>query len=517
MTKNDLLNILDETKTIVERNHLLTSELNAQFVERRQAIENFKAKILFVGGFSAGKSALINAFLGDYVLEENISPETAVATEIPVDEFPELMLVDMPGFDSGIEAHNAALVQYMGEAAAYIFVIDTEKGTVSQSGIQFLNEIKNYSRFIRFVLTKTDKSTPDDVDAVVQHVGDVLERELDDRPDIVTTFSRDPEAHDKIKTLLEEFPTERLMLFKLGGELLLLLNQSIDALKVQLSSLEFTARDIDEAIDDRERQKAKLEREMQFHRRELHLKMQSENTMRILDDAEAALRSQLDSLAEAAEQGGDIFSERVNSILRPVLMQSTREYVGISVNEFVDALGNVNQSDPNELNDKIDTARRTADALKTMLERGADFAKTHDLNKVFKVMSTGLAVLTNVIAPWMELVIIFLPEIVGTLNSLFGRSPQEQIKNKLEFEIIPQMREKLRPVVQESMSEVETQLVEQIERQFNDALEVEIDALERLREEKAQREFDVQSKRAALVEDINSIRIRAEQIKEAMA
>ena len=516
MNKNALLNIVDETKTIVDKNNLLTPELDAQFFNRHQSIKDFTAKILFVGGFSAGKSALINAFLGNYILEEDINPETAVATEVPVAEFPDLVLVDMPGFDSGIEAHNKALVQYIGEASAYIFVIDAEKGTVDRSSIQFLNEIKNYSRFFRFVLTKTDKVTPANVNAVAQHVGEILNAELDEDTPITITFNRDPNAHDKIKALLEQFPVDRLMIHKLGGETLMLLNQSIELLQVQLNSLELDTNAIDAAIDERERQKFNLEREMKHQRRELHLKMQNENVSRILDDAEAALRNQLDSLVAAADQGGDIFSERVNSILRPVLVGSTQRYVSENFNEFVDAIGNVNRNNETSFDDKADTVRRTADALQNALKKSVEFAGSHDLNKVFKVLSTSLAVLTNVIAPWMELVIIFLPEIIATLNSLFGRSREDQIREKLQFEIIPQIRDRLLPAVRESMAEIEAQMVEDLEREFNDAIGNEINALEQLKEEKSQRELDRGSKKAALVEGIKSIRLRAEEIQSAM-
>lgn len=516
MNKNALLNIVDETKTIVDKNNLLTPELDAKFFNQHQAIKDFTAKILFVGAFSAGKSALINAFLGDQILEEDINPVTDKAHEIPLEECPDLVLVDMPGFDSGIEAHNRAIIQYIDEASAYIFVINAEDGTIRRSSIQFLNEIKNYSRFFRFVITKTDKVTQDAVDAVTQNVGEILNSELGEDTPITLTFNRDPAAHDKIRALLDQFPIEQLMIHKLGGETLMLLNQSADILQIQLDSIELDTNDIDAQISDCERQKQALERELKHQQNELHLKMQNENVSKILDDAEAALRNQLDSLASAAEQGGEIFSERVNSILRPVLVNSTQRYVNDSFNEFVDALGNINRNNPISVEKASDAIGRTANAIHNILKHGAEFTKAHEFNKAFKVLSTSLAVFTNVIAPWMELVIIFLPEIVGMINQLMGSSKEAQIKEKLQFEIIPQMRDKLRPAIQESMTEIEMQTVEDIEHEFNDAIANEINALEQLKTEKAQRELDRESKKAALIEGIKSIKLRAEEIQTAM-
>ena len=49
-------------------------------------------------------------------------------------------------------------MQYVGDAAAYVFVVDLEKGTIGQSSLDFLYELKEYSNSIAFVLTKQDKN-----------------------------------------------------------------------------------------------------------------------------------------------------------------------------------------------------------------------------------------------------------------------------------------------------------------------------------------------------------------------
>ena len=114
-------------------------------------------KVPFVGDFNAGKSSLINSMLGSDILPTNILPETAVSYELyyspnekldvwlddkliettSVSQIKSLQLtprnlvklyldnpivkewndrnivvVDMPGIDSGIEAHNNAILHY---------------------------------------------------------------------------------------------------------------------------------------------------------------------------------------------------------------------------------------------------------------------------------------------------------------------------------------------------------------------------------------------------------------------
>ncbi len=58
--------------------------------------------------------------------------------------------------NSGITDHNKAILQYSGKGNAYIFVIDSEEGTIKQNVSQFMNEIKQYDDNIAIVISKSD-------------------------------------------------------------------------------------------------------------------------------------------------------------------------------------------------------------------------------------------------------------------------------------------------------------------------------------------------------------------------
>ena len=47
-----------------------------------EKINNTELIVPVVGGFSAGKSTLINQFLGENILSTALTPETALATDI---------------------------------------------------------------------------------------------------------------------------------------------------------------------------------------------------------------------------------------------------------------------------------------------------------------------------------------------------------------------------------------------------------------------------------------------------
>ncbi|WP_163555994.1 dynamin family protein [Helicobacter suis] len=57
-------------------------ELQSDIQALQTEIENQELLIPVIGGFSAGKSSLLNAFLGKDVLGVAITPETAIATEL---------------------------------------------------------------------------------------------------------------------------------------------------------------------------------------------------------------------------------------------------------------------------------------------------------------------------------------------------------------------------------------------------------------------------------------------------
>ena len=177
--------------------------------ETTAEIPGFRITAPLVGGFSTGKSSLINAVIGEKLLSTKITPETSVPTEItfgkdtaelikndgtshtvPLSEFdkdtlsadeyslvrintsneffakiPSIKLVDMPGFDSGISVHDRAIDDYLPRSLAYIIAVSADEGTLRESILTFLNELKIYDVPIYAVITKSDKTTPEELSA----------------------------------------------------------------------------------------------------------------------------------------------------------------------------------------------------------------------------------------------------------------------------------------------------------------------------------------------------------------
>lgn len=509
-----------------------------------QKIQDFKVKIVLVGAFSAGKSALLNAFLSRDLLEENQRPETAVASELLYDnrEFVEAVtdtevklcspeeaggldvtniqylrwhlsdsalqelegyvLVDMPGFNSGIQAHNKAILQYADQANAYLLVIDAEDGGIKQSVSTFINEVRHYENNMAIVITKSDLKTEADIALVKETVEDAADEMFDQSVPVITTSRFDSQVRKKLDGLIRQFHWESIFRQSFVPPVTEVGEQVIRVMEVLKRNASLNISDLEEEIRTREKAKAQLAKKLQRERQ--HLSDRLQNTVRpaILADAENALRQQAENLASSLEAGGANFSMLVNNILRPVLVSSTQSYVENSFDEFVSVMA-------------IDTKELDQDAgLSEFLERYQEInaglkslPETVDkFNTVYKAVTTSFAVLTSVIAPWLEIVLIFLPDVLKLLSPLFQQRQRDKILNEVQNRVIPGIIQKLEPGVGSSLREMEAEMVAQLEEKLGEMIDLETSALESAKERLAQRQEDYTQKIAAIDRDIADVR-----------
>lgn len=560
MNKSELIRYLNEASEILNCHQAENDVLQPRFAEHKKNIEEFSAKILFVGGFSAGKSALLNSFLGGAeILREDIPPETAVSAELiysPVEKvvyvtengksyecslhdtgktssknncckcvyylnnerlknIDDLIPVDMPGFDSGIEAHNKALLQYIGDAAAYVFVVNLEKGTIEQSTIDFLNEIKEYSTSIAFVLTKRDKLLPSDVEKVTSSIEATLEEILGKNVLVVVTSKHDSDCGEKLVELFKNFSADELLLQKLGNKTVTLIRQTIQTLDMQLSALDFNSHDLDFAIQNQEQKKNSVILSMKREKKKLHDSLQMEVPNKILQDVEIGLKNQIGTLIYSAQEGSTAFNSAVNDIIRPIILQSTQQNIDASFDKYIGAIVELSKREPIDIDKTEGQIRKTTEALKAIAEGGKVFAKAKKYKGMYQMFSTGLALTTSVVAPWLELIIIFLPDIIGVLNNLLGRSQEEKLKECIEREVIPQICDRLRPEIREALLKVEDERLTEIEEEFQVTLDNEISALQQLKDEKEHRLTNTEQEKADLSKDIRRLEEIISEIERA--
>lgn len=521
--------------------------LSEKLSEISKKIGDYRLKVLFVGGFSAGKSALINTLMGRELLKEGQRPETDIAGEILFDsdeyieavsnngndryEFadkenidknkysyliwhvncPEIKklgdctIVDMPGFNSGISDHNKAILQYAEQGSAYILVIDCEEGTIKQNMSNFVKEIKNYDSNMAIVVSKTDIKPPEDVEKVKNNIAENAQMLFYDNVNIITASKFDAETtRDNLSELIRSFDNESICYQEFKPKVYDVAMKCINAMEVYRKSVSFDTEQIDEDIRKHENASKELAKTLEKEKSKLERHFRDSVAPSIIADASNALYSQSDALATAMKSGGNAFSMSVNNILRPVLLTSTKQYVEQSFENFI---ANIDLT-PVDIAGTLGNVTNSVNNVKEASNKLLETIKSDDFNKVYKTILTTLSVATSVVAPWLELILIFLPEIFKIFG---GNSEERQLKNKVN-EVIPQIIQKLTPEIENSLVQMKEDMLEEVEKQFEERMANEVEMLEKIKSEKQARTAEYEQKLAEVEEDIACIRAVAESL-----
>lgn len=520
MISNDkYISYLNSAEKLVKQYNF--NDIENRIETTKDEVQKFKVKILFVGGFNAGKSALINTILEDDVLIEEQCPETTIATEIiygspsrivlcdkdgnksnvPIEsignndatkyfnytyylenenllKLNDCIIVDMPGFDSGIEAHNKALFQYLDEATAYIFVVDCEKGALSQSALNFIKEIKNYKNDMSFIINKEDKKSTGELMNVKKFIEMQVNSLCNNEPTVITASKFTGDSNDKVIELINSFDGQSLFERKFKNDISDILNDIEFALNSMIKTSTIDHSQFDIEIEKKEKAKIALKDKVTIERRKLKSNLQNVVKQQLIDDIRNALQMNVSLLTSAAISGNDVFSRAVNDVLRPILIAKTNEYVENSFSEFV---GNINIE--NNLGDI--NVEELQDVLSNLSKKMSDApSKIKGANGAFKSITTVLAVTTSFVAPWLELIIIFLPEILRMFGVMNENSKRDVLKNKIQNEVIPNIIYKIGPSIDESLKIIEEEISRETEMQIEKLIDIETNALDEIMKRK---------------------------------
>ena len=139
--------------------------------------------LVIVGEFNAGKSALINALLGQQVLKEGVTPTTTqinilrygeenkLITEdehvhilhAPVEMLNKMRIVDTPGTNAIIREHEIITAEFVPRADLVLFVTSADR-PFTESERAFMNLIRGWGKKVIIIINKIDiLETPSDL------------------------------------------------------------------------------------------------------------------------------------------------------------------------------------------------------------------------------------------------------------------------------------------------------------------------------------------------------------------
>ena len=491
------MNIINKYNEVVDESFKISSPLllNTALKQISDEKEEIKSslrdsgnvKVPIVGDFSAGKSSLLNAYVGNVdLLPVDITPETAVAYElyygldehvdlyrenVKVEECPlpdikklstrpgdiakvyiksdkikdlelrGITLVDMPGIDSGIKEHNDAILNYINKGTAFVLLVDCAGGSLRQSTLAFISELAKYNLKPAVIISKCDKKPSSQLSEIVEYVSFQARKAIGSE-----TYVGKVSAHDNdiagFADYLERLDVQQLISSKFANRLKGFVEQQIAALKSQAQIYSSDIANVEEQLKALAQQQSSAQEAIDNS----HVGDTPEkSTQDVLDLVNSSLQSHSTEIAKMAidKEDASAINARILNYIRPVIVLAFREegeQYASAMNTVVDNVSTALQS-----NLTID-----GNIFDSLVDEFRD-----DIVGGVSVAADVLIAMPNIFAQALGIVLQFLGDKVPDLIKWFlGKSDEDamlEVDGKVRETIIPQIIERLRPNIYEQI------------------------------------------------------------------
>lgn len=386
-TQKLYLNYLETVERLIVETPLSVDELG----QLKEDVQRTELLIPVIGAFSAGKSSLINAFIGEDVLGVGLTPETELATELRysndphllalrpdgsserlsvsalstlksrADEFthvqlyldnpqlkalPSLVLVDMPGFGSSLANHNKAIAYYLPRGVHFIVVTSVEDGNITQSMLRQLDDLQTYGRDFTFLLNKVNLRANEQVQAVAELVDDQIRSNfVDSRPVIAVGLDRGL----RLKEVLARLQPEQILRRVFEDRLKDLTHSLLSKINLALTSLKKGQAENQHALSEL----AKGIRQIERKRDDVLEDLRDQQLDRTVDRCLKTVGRELDNVESELVNAGlagnqEAFSRIVSEVVRSSMTRSIKDQMDTLsrsvVADFAQAVGDLGKS-----------------------------------------------------------------------------------------------------------------------------------------------------------------------------
>lgn len=547
--QNQYIDYISTVKSEIAKTNLADSVVHRfHFEESIKAIKETELLIPVIGAFSAGKSSLLNSFLGESRLPEKITPETALATELrysenecieainsndgvetfqiddiekikerasdfkylrmylnndKLKEIEPLILVDMPGFESPLDLHNQAIMEYINRGVHYIVLTSVEDGTITKSMRRQLENIQEYGRGFSFFLSKTNLKPKEEIEEIKQQVQDQLEDYFDISDEIGLVDNNGGESLQRVLSKIDpEQLFENIFLESLKDNFFSIkeaINISISALSKNKEENNRVIAQLQKALADTTQKKNDLIEEAKRKYSDARINMIVEAVGRDLSDS-------IDEIVSAGIVGGsEALSNTIAEITKSSLILNIRNSMSEISNDIVDDFS-IGLTDLNSimsdftLSDSwlasitdatkkmFDTASNT---LNDLLQKRKENPKNKDVT--YKILTTVLAVTTTILNPIFELIIVFLPDVISSFfNSMQEEKQRTQIQQAILTNTIPALKRELRIKLPDIFNTQVNELILSIGEQFEAIIAEKQDSIESTQREIDEKNIDIE-------------------------
>jgi hypothetical protein len=525
-TKDHLITLCDKLIAIA-RKHGLPETLIQNGSALRQEMEKRQLVVPVVGAFSAGKSTLINNCIGANILPMAVTPETSLATELhyageerveavkkdgsitryeiaemdklkndaphyvyarlflkspALREIEPLVLVDMPGFDSPLDNHNKAILEYLGRGCYYIVLSSgVEEKTPSASLIRRMREIKALERGVSFFVSKTNMlASQSEIDELVEHYHSALENNLDDD---IPVRPLGAASGKEVVNILRAIDTDKLFFSIYRGRLKSLCYELIELLNIRISALKKDGEENLRLIAEMENGIRRIEQKAESLIADIQERYSRLAVNDLVSSVGAALNASTDELVSAGMSGDREKTERLlNDIVRVSLTSAVKTKLGSLIDEIAMDLSqelsglNTTMESYEDGENYVNAFAQKTQALLNDLQMtdegdGVEKKETALVGGYTAIMGV-LSLISGGVIEIMEAVIIFLPELLSPIIGIVQKKKHEnELRMKFQAEIFPAIKQKIRADMPGFLNDAVEKIIIQVRDQYAQRIE----------------------------------------------
>ena len=510
-----------------------------KFQELTKNSQNFKVRIPLIGAFSAGKSSLINALLAQKLLAVEIDPASNLATEISFAEtdqilgfkdnqfvkelsfeqlksqdfddlganghvevklnnpllqsLPHLCLADLPGLDSKSEAHSQAIHHYLGRSLAYCIMVSSEEGTLKESIKNFLAELALHQAPVLVIISKSDKRSAKDIEAIKQQVKQQVQAILP--PDnYLNVVAASRKQFDTIIAALQELEQRSEQRFKET-----VVKQSIDTIATLQQHIEVLNNQDNLDLESLKLKQTEMQEEMQHFQQKLKQEHQQINSRfndvlsQITQHIRSRLTGETDSFANSVLHQGSDIQQQITYSVRIGMTEGMERYFKPLVEKYL---------------------HRIESELPEQLKINQNFNfEASDNDGLNTTILTGAATLLPIVLRSFPYAAVIIPIITTILGKFISDSQKEQqqaerrerARSHIQSNIIPQVMAQvelnLRQILTAQLQQVEQNVQQQIDEKYQQAQL----ALAQLAQQLQQGEAEQEQQRAIYQQDLTTL------------
>ena len=568
--KEDVKNKIDISLEISKKYDLKSTEklLN----ESIEYINDFRVKLPLMGGFNAGKSSLLNSYLEKEYLPIAITPETAIATELwysqiekieaikkddgSIDDYSiediksinvsnynyikvflnndkllqnkNIVLVDMPGLDSSIEAHNKSIVNYIEESSYFIIIADIEHN-IKGSIIDFITEINSYNLNYVVLISKSESKISSDVEKSIAYNKNMLNDKYG-KDVFVGSISAHENNLSDFESILLNLDIESITYNKIAIKTIGIISSLIKELSVKIKFTSLDTEEINKNMRQLDKDIITLNSKLKNEETRITNLFRGEILESIISDVSNSLSGQVESLVQALKSGPEAFKSGVVNTIRPTLnlafkkhvediLKQSFENMNVSLNSVTENLY-LDVSSKKIIDDDMISSIQTLG--KGILEKSKSGSLFNILSKdgsnvAWKSIASILAISTTVVAPIIEIAILFLPEVLKILGGLFGKDNVDTQYRDQVYKSIEEITNNLRSEVESNLIDIKNRYVVEVTTTIENEKSLLLESLESCKSDKKTKEEESLNIKNELEKDKQTIENIYTQLNERLS